>query len=178
MDGSSRGCQLPSALWLPYDASSLARMGAGGEVVSGLGERGLPADCYRMFVRDSGRELEVRDLPPGRAAFLGAFEDGVNTYWLLIDSGEVWMVRGYEGDGDQQYGLVNSSVAGLQNVLQVWEAFVCSRKSDADDDYEDYVEDVIERARQSDPSVFEDEEAWWSHVFEEVELGVLVPEDQ
>ncbi|MFZ3492408.1 SUKH-4 family immunity protein [Streptomyces sp. 5.8] len=166
---------MPSELWLPYDASSLARLGVGGEAVSGLVERGLPADCKRMFVRDSGRELDDRDLPPGRAAFLGAFEDGVNTYWLLLDSGEVWMVRGYEGDGEQQYGLVNSSVAGLQNVLEVWEAFACSGRSDADDDYEDYVEDVIERARQGDPQVFEDDEAWWSRVFEEVELGVLVP---
>lgn len=48
----------------------------------------------------------------------------------------------------------NSSVAGLQNVLATWEAFVGSGKSDTDDDYEDYVEDVIERARQSDPRVF------------------------
>ncbi|MFG2312981.1 hypothetical protein ACGFS9_30555 [Streptomyces sp. NPDC048566] len=79
-----------------------------------------------MFVRDLGRELEVRDLPPGRAVFLGAFEDGVNTYWLVIGSAEVWMVRGYDGDGGQQYGLVNSSVAGLQNVLEVWEAFAGS----------------------------------------------------
>ncbi|MFI8392661.1 SUKH-4 family immunity protein [Streptomyces sp. NPDC085540] len=146
--------------------------------MSGLGERGLPADCNRMFVRDPGRELEFRDSPPGRATFLGAFEDGVNTYWLLIDSGEVWMIRGHEGDGDQQYGLVNSSVAGLQQVLEVWEAFVHSGKGDADDDYEDYLEDVIERARQSDPRVFEDEDAWWSRVFEEVELGVLVPEGE
>lgn len=169
---------MSSAQWLSYDASSLARLGVGREAVSGLGEQGLPADCNRMFVRDSGRELEVRDLPPGRAVFLGAFEDGVNTYWLLIDSGEVWMVRGYDSDGDQQYGLVNSSVAGLQNILEVWEAFIGSGRSDADDDYEDYVEDVIERARQCDPRVFEDEESWWSRVFEEVELGVLVPEDQ
>ncbi|MFC8202097.1 SUKH-4 family immunity protein [Streptomyces sp. NPDC057298] len=169
---------MPSTLWLPYDASSLTRLGVGGEAVSELVDRGLPADCNRMFVRDSGRELDVRDLPPGRAAFLGAFEVGVNTYWLLIDSGEVWMVRGFEGDGGQQYGLVNSSVAGLQNVLTVWEAFACSGKRDADDDYEDFVEDVIERARQSDPRVFEDEETWWSRVFEEVELGVLVPEDR
>ncbi|MFD9722518.1 SUKH-4 family immunity protein [Streptomyces sp. NPDC059072] len=88
------------------------------------------------------------------------------------------MVRGHDSDGDQQYGLANSSVAGLQNVLEVWEAFTRSGRSDADDDYEDYVEDVIERARQCDPTVFEDEESWWSRVFEEVELGVLVPEDQ
>ncbi|MGW6840864.1 SUKH-4 family immunity protein [Streptomyces sp. NPDC054958] len=90
----------------------------------------------------------------------------------------MWMARGYEGAGDQQYGLVSSSVVGLQNVLEVWEAFACPGKSDADDDYEHYVEDVIARARQSDPIVFEDEEAWWSRVFEEVELGVLVPEDR
>ncbi|MFE3270036.1 SUKH-4 family immunity protein [Streptomyces sp. NPDC059215] len=169
---------MPSALWLPYDAGALARLGVDGKAASGLVERGLPADCNRMFVRDTGRELEVRDLPPGRAAFLGAFEDGVNTYWLLIDSGEVWMVRGYDGGGDQQYGLVNSSVAGLRDVLKVWEAFTGSGRSDADDDYEDYVEDVTERARQCDPRVFEDEESWWPRVFEEVELGVLVPEDQ
>ncbi|MFJ3176685.1 SUKH-4 family immunity protein [Streptomyces roseus] len=123
------------------------------------------------------RKLNVRDLPPGRAAFLGAFEDGVNTYWLLVDSGEVWMVRGYADDEDQRYGLVNSSIAGLQNVLAVWEAFACSGKSDADDDYEDYVEDMSERARQCDQRVFEDEDSWWSRVFEEVELGVLVPEE-
>ncbi|MFK0236746.1 SUKH-4 family immunity protein [Streptomyces vinaceus] len=85
--------------------------------------------------------------------------------------------RGYDGDGGRQYERVNSSVAGLQNVLATWEAFVCSGKSDGDDDYEDYVEDVTERARQSDPRVFEDEESWWSRVFEEVELGLLAPED-
>ncbi|MFB7467286.1 SUKH-4 family immunity protein [Streptomyces sp. NPDC056224] len=164
-------------LWLPYDARSLARLGVGGGAVTCLIKQGLPADCNRMFVRDSARELEVRDLPPGRAVFLGAFEDGVNTYWLQTDSGEVWMVRGHKDDGDQ-YALVNSSVAGLQQVLAVWEGFACSGKSEADDDYEDYVEDVIERARQADPIVFEDEDSWWSRVFEEVELGVLVPEDE
>lgn len=88
------------------------------------------------------------------------------------------MVRGYDSDGDQKYGLVNSSVAGLQNLLKVWEAFIGSGMSDADNDYEDFVEDVIERARQCDPRVFEDEESWWPRVFEEVELGVMVPEDQ
>ncbi|MGW7455018.1 SUKH-4 family immunity protein [Streptomyces sp. NPDC054787] len=114
----------------------------GGEE-SELVEPGLPTDGDRMFVRDSGRERDVRDLPPGRAAFLGAFEDGVNTYWLLIESGEVWMVRGYEGDGDQQNGLVDSSVAGLRNVLEVWEAFTFSGKSEADDDYEHFFEHGI-----------------------------------
>ncbi|MFD8790766.1 hypothetical protein [Streptomyces vinaceus] len=104
---------MSSVPWLPYEVSPLACLAVGDEVVSELGERGLPADCSRMFVRDPARELEVRDLPQGRAVFLGAFEDGVNTYWLLIDSSEVWMARGYEGDRAQQYGLVNSSVAGL-----------------------------------------------------------------
>ncbi|MFJ6577038.1 SUKH-4 family immunity protein [Streptomyces sp. NPDC091368] len=168
---------MPDTVWLPYDAGSLTRQGVGGEVLSGLVERGLPADCCRMFVRDSGRELEVRSLPQGRAAFLGAFEDGVNTYWLMIDSGAVWMVRGYDGDEDQQYALVNSSVAGLQSVLEVWEAFCGSGRSDEDADYEEYVEDVLEQARRSDPGAFADDESWWSRVFEEVELGVLVPED-
>ncbi|WP_407836594.1 SUKH-4 family immunity protein [Streptomyces sp. DSM 116496] len=163
--------------WLPYDSSALASLGVGAGAVSDLGERGLPADCNRMFVRDLDRELSVRDLPQGRAAFLGAFEDGANTYWLLIDSCEVWMVRGYEGDVDEQYGLVNSSVAGLQRMLKIWEAFVYSGKSEAEDDYEDFVENVIEQARQSDPDVFEDEDSWWSRVFEEVELGALGPEE-
>ncbi|MFF4554411.1 hypothetical protein [Streptomyces sp. NPDC001422] len=36
---------------------------------------------------------------------------------------------------------------------------------------------MLERARRSDPTVFEDDEAWWSRVFEEIELGVLVPEE-
>ncbi|WP_331768217.1 SUKH-4 family immunity protein [Embleya sp. NBC_00896] len=164
-------------VWLPYDASALASLGVNAGAACELGEPGLPADCNRMFVRYSDRELEVRDLPQGRAAFLGGFEDGVNTYWLLIDSGEVWMVRGYGGDVDQQYGLVNSSVAGLQRVLNVWEGFLCSGKSEADEDYEDFIGDVIEQARQSDPGVFEDEDSWWARVFEEVELGVLGPED-
>ncbi|MFJ5265823.1 SUKH-4 family immunity protein [Streptomyces sp. NPDC088387] len=131
-----------------------------------------------MFVRDAGRELETCELPAGRAAFLGAFEDGARTYWLVIGSGEVWMVRGCAGDEEQQYGLVNSSVTGLQQVLSVWEAFVRSAKSDTDDGYDDYAEGVIERARQSDPRAFEDEDSWWSRVFEEAGFEVLVPQDE
>ncbi|MFG2901003.1 SUKH-4 family immunity protein [Streptomyces zaomyceticus] len=91
---------------------------------------------------------------------------------VLSRSAQRWI------SGKQQYGLVNCSDAGPQNALEVWEAFTGSGRSDADDDYEDYVEDVIERARTCDPRVFEDEESWWSRVFEEVELGALVPEDQ
>lgn len=127
-------------------------------------------------MRDPDKELSVRELAAGRAVFLGSFEDGVNSYWLLTDSGEVWMVRGYEGDPDEQYGLVNTSVDHLVEALRVWEAFVYSGKSDLEDDYDDWAHDVIDRARQADPRAFSDEESWWSRVFEEVELGVLVPE--
>ncbi|MFJ6050385.1 SUKH-4 family immunity protein [Streptomyces sp. NPDC092307] len=165
-------------VWSPFEAGALVRLGVGDEVVSELGGRGLPDDCHRMFVRDPARELEVRELPVGKAVFLGAFEDGSNTYWLLIDSGEVWMVHGHDDAGDRRYSLVNTSVVALQQVVAVWEAFVHSGKSDEDDGYAHYIEGVIEQARQSDPSVFEDEEAWWSRVFEEVELGVLVPEGE
>lgn len=164
--------------WAPYDAVALARLlPTDGEAVSALVGRGLPADCSRVFVRDSARELEVRELPQGRAVFLGAFEDGVNSYWLVLGSGAVWMVRGYDGEGGEQgYGLVNSSVVGLQRVLAVWEEFVGSGWSDEEDGYEEYVEGVVGRARGGDPEVFGDEESWWARLFEEVELGVLVPE--
>ncbi|MGW4182492.1 SUKH-4 family immunity protein [Streptomyces albidoflavus] len=87
------------------------------------------------------------------------------------------MVRGYDdGGGEQGYELVNSSVLGLQRVLAVWEEFVRSGWSDEDDGYEEYVEGVVGRARDGDPEAFGDEEAWWARHFEEVELGVLVPE--
>ncbi len=165
------------ATWLPYDEHRLAACGVSGGALRLLVDQGLPADCNRMFVRDPDRELSVRELAAGRAVFLGSFEDGVNSYWLLTDSGEVWVVRGYEGDADEQYGLVNTSVEHLVEVLRIWESFVYSGKSDMDDDYDDWAHEVIDRARQVDPMAFADEESWWSRVFEEVELGVLVPEE-
>ncbi|MGW6840026.1 hypothetical protein [Streptomyces sp. NPDC054958] len=67
-----------------------------------------------MFVRDPAREREVRELSVGKAAFLGAFEDGINTYRLLIDSGEVWMVHGHDDAGDRRYLPVDTSVVALQ----------------------------------------------------------------
>ncbi|KPC76938.1 hypothetical protein ADL27_49240, partial [Streptomyces sp. NRRL F-6602] len=52
-----------------------------------LSVRGLPDDSNRMFVRDPRRELKVRELADvGAAAFLGDFEDGVNSYWLLVSA--------------------------------------------------------------------------------------------
>ncbi|MEU3609513.1 SUKH-4 family immunity protein [Streptomyces sp. NPDC035033] len=167
---------MSDVVWVPYDEHGLAALGVHGQAARVLAEQGLPVDCNRMFVRDGERELTARELPAGRAVFLGSFEDGVNSYWLLTDSGEVWMVRGYEGDPEEQYGLVNTSVDRMVEVLRIWEAFVFSGKSDADDDYDEWAGDVIDRARQADPSVFSDENSWWSRVFEEVELGVLVPE--
>ncbi|WP_423832689.1 SUKH-4 family immunity protein [Streptomyces manipurensis] len=161
-------------VWLPYDEHRLATVGVRGRAARVLVEQGLPADCHRMFVRDRDRELAVRELPAGRAVFLGAFDDGVNTYWLLTGSGEVWMVRGYDA-AEEQYGLVSTSVDHLVEVLRIWEGFLHSGRSDEDDDYEDWAAGVIERARRADPPVFTDEDSWWSRVFEEVELGVLGP---
>ncbi|MFF0548608.1 SUKH-4 family immunity protein [Streptomyces sp. NPDC004311] len=161
-------------VWLPYDEHRLATVGVRGRAARVLVEQGLPADCHRMFVRDRDRELAARELPAGQAVFLGAFDDGVNTYWLLTGSGEVWMVRGYDA-AQEQYGLVSTSVDHLVEVLRISEGFVHSGRSDEDDDYEDWAAGVIERARRADPTVFADEDSWWSRVFEEVELGVLCP---
>lgn len=71
--------------WAPYDAVALARpLPTGGEAVSALVGRGVPADCSRVFVRDSARELEVRELPQGAGRELvlaGAGE------WCGLESG-------------------------------------------------------------------------------------------
>ncbi|MER6253849.1 hypothetical protein ABT224_21085 [Streptomyces sp. NPDC001584] len=80
-------------VWLPYDEHGLASIGVRGQAARLLVEQGLPADCNRMFVRDRDRELAGRELPAGRAVFLGSFEDGINSYWLLVDSGEVQSIR-------------------------------------------------------------------------------------
>ncbi|MEU0936957.1 SUKH-4 family immunity protein [Embleya sp. NPDC005971] len=168
---------MAEVIWLPYDEDRLAAGGVDGGTARFLAEKGLPADCNRMFVRHRGRDLAVRELPPGRAVFLGDFEDGVNSYWLLTDGGEVWMARGYEdGATDQQYGLVNTSVERLAAMLRIWAAFVYSGKGDMDDGYEDWAQAVIDQAQRVDPAVFVDEDSWWSRVFEEVEFGVLAPE--
>lgn len=116
--------------WLPYDEQSLASSGVSGQAARLLAERGLPADCNRMFVRDRDRELADRELPAGRAVFLGLFNEGIDSYWLLTDSGAVWMLRGCEGGPGEQYGLINTSVEHLVEVLRTWETFVCSGKSD------------------------------------------------
>ncbi|GGW53805.1 hypothetical protein FHS32_004962 [Streptomyces albaduncus] len=61
--------------WLPYDEHRLASCGVSGGTLRLLVGQGLPVDCNRMFVRDPDKELSVRELPAGRAVFLGSFED-------------------------------------------------------------------------------------------------------
>ncbi|MFC1438207.1 SUKH-4 family immunity protein [Streptacidiphilus sp. N1-10] len=161
--------------WQPFDVAAVRAAGVGAEVGRTLEDPGLPVNCIGLFVRNAELELLVRDLPCGRAVCLGAFEDGVNSYWLALDSGEVWMAYGYEG-GPQRFALANSSVAALQRMLRLWESFVLSGRSEDDEDHEDYIADLLDQAQQEDPDAFGDEDAWWSRVFEEVELGVLGPE--
>jgi hypothetical protein len=161
--------------WEPFEVAAVRAAGVRPDVERALVDPGLPVNCIGMFVRDAALELQVRDLPSGRATCLGVFEDGVNSYWLVIDSGEVWMAYGYEGSS-QRFALVNSSVPAFQRLLRLWEAFVLSGRSEGDEDCEDYVAGLLDRAEREDPAAFGDEDAWWSRVFEEVELGVLGPE--
>jgi hypothetical protein len=160
--------------WQPFDPGGLRAVGVGVDVGRALEDPGLPVNCVGMFVRNAELELRVRDLPCAQAVCLGAFEDGVNSYWLVLGSGEVWMAYGYEG-GPQRFALVNSSVTALQRMLRLWESFVLSGRSEDDEDYEDYIAELLDQAQQEDPDAFSDEDAWWSRVFEEVELGVLGP---
>ncbi|WP_282205207.1 SUKH-4 family immunity protein [Kitasatospora fiedleri] len=161
--------------WQPFDVAALRAAGVGVDVGRTLEDPGLPVDCIGMFVRNAELELRVRDLPCGRAVCLGGFEDGVNSYWLVLGSGEVWMAYGYEG-GLQRFALVNSSVVALQRMLRLWESFVLSGRSEDDEDYEDHVAELLDQAQREDRDAFSDDDAWWSRVFEEVELGVLGPE--
>ncbi|SDT81225.1 SUKH-4 immunity protein [Actinoplanes derwentensis] len=143
---------------------------------SALISPGLPVDERKLFVRNSTRELESRSLDGcGSAAFLGQYEDGVNTYWVSLRDGTVWMLFGYD-DVPQRVARINTSVTALQALLALWDEFIGSGVHEDDDAYEGLVEDVLRRARQADPEMFDDEESWWSRVFEEVELGVLAPE--
>ncbi|MFE2586958.1 SUKH-4 family immunity protein [Streptomyces sp. NPDC059378] len=162
-------------LWRPYELTMVRAAGVSPEVELALADPGFPEDCHHMFVRDAALELQARDLPCGPAMCLGVFEDGVNSYWLAIHSGEVWMAYGYDG-GPQRFALVNSSVGSLQRLLRLWDSFVRSGRSEDDEDYEDYVAKFMLQAQQQDPVAFGDEDCWWSRVLEEVELGALGPE--
>jgi hypothetical protein len=130
-----------------------------------------------MFVRNTARELQVADLPGcGPAAFLGQNQDGFwNTFWLRVQDGSIWLARGEQGQPAESTSRINSSVSGLQRVLDVWCSFIGSGVMEADDGYEDLVADTLERGRNADPDAFQDEESWWSRTFEEIENGVLAP---
>lgn len=162
--------------WRPFERERLESLGLRDEDVELLSGRGLPEDSNRMFVRNSGRELELREFSEtGPAVFLGDFEDGVNSYWLAIDSGSVLMAKGYAIE-DASIVQVNSSLRSLQGILKVWEEFVFSGMEEEDDAYDSFVERTLADAETADPEIFEDEESWWARVFEEVELGSLAPE--
>lgn len=161
--------------WQPCSESLLLALGAPESVRRALVSRGLPKDAFKMFVRVPERDLEERENEHGRFAFLGVFEDGGNSYWLNCVDGSVWMFRA--GDSEcQPWTQVNSSVAALQGILKAWDCFIGSGRREEEGDYEDFVATTVEAARAFDPSVFDDEESWWSRVFEEVEYGILAPE--
>ena len=164
------------AEWLPFDITILRSLGFAEDVVDVLGGRGLPKDTYKMFLRNPGRELELRVLPGcGAAAFLGQHEDGLNSYWVLIEDASVWMLHGYDG-GVQRTSRINSSVSALQAILSTWDEFIGSGLYEENPSYEGLVSDVVTRAQRADPVAFGDDESWWSVVFEEIENGVLAPE--
>lgn len=162
--------------WMRYDPNKLDTLRVTGRTAAALAGLGLPVDTYKMFFRNADRELEARELPEaGRSAFLGQYEDGVNTYWLSLADDSVWILRGYDDD-PQQVGWVNSSVVALQKILEIWDGFIGSGVYEDNDRYDGLVAETIERAHEADPRAFEDEESWWSRVFEEIEYGVLAPE--
>ncbi|PWK52661.1 SUKH-4 immunity protein of toxin-antitoxin system [Actinoplanes xinjiangensis] len=94
---------------------------------------------------------------------------------MRLQDGAVWMLFGYD-DVPQRTARINTSVAALQTILTLWDGFVGSGVHEDDDGYEELVGEVLRRAGEADPEMFENEESWWSRVFEEVELGVLAPE--
>lgn len=85
------------------------------------------------------------------------------------------MLYGYD-QGVQRVEKANSCVLALQEILQIWDDFIGSGVHEEDDCYEELVSSTIDGGRQADRDVFEDEESWWSRVFEEIEYGVLAPE--
>ncbi|MET8576111.1 SUKH-4 family immunity protein [Streptomyces sp. NPDC005012] len=161
--------------WSAFERADVESVGARAEDVELLCGVGLPEDSCRMFVRNRRRDMEVRDVTSaGRLAFLGDFEDGVNTYWLNVSSGSVWMASGYEFES-ASFTCVNSSLRSLQEILEIWEGFIFSGIHEEDDAYEALVERTLAAAYGVDPGIFRDEESWWSRVFEEIELGSLGP---
>lgn len=173
---SSKTGKNKKAKWLPYKERKLAGLGLSEACAEALLGRGLPKDSHRMFVRNTKQELEIRELPGcGRSAFLGQFEDGDHTYWLRLSDESIWLLDGYDDD-EQETRWVNSSVTGLQGILEAWDGFMSSGLSEDDDSYDAAVSEVTERFHQADSKAFEDENSWWSLTFNEIELGAIGPE--
>ena len=103
---------MSSVRWLPFKEATMRSAGLRAE-----DRELLPDDSNRMFVRDPRRELEVRELADvGAAAFLGDFEDGVNSYWLSVSAGSVWMKKGY-GLDEGDVSLANTTLRAFQRAL-------------------------------------------------------------
>lgn len=164
------------AEWHPYDRLVLSELKIPDAVVNALSQVGLPVDTYKMFLRVPHRELELREISKvGQAVFLGDYEDGEKSYWLSAVDGSVWMAHGYAGTV-QEFTRINSSAIALQRILGIWDGFIGSGVYEGNCRYESLVTEVVDQAHAADPSIFEDEESWWSRVFEEIEYGVLAPE--
>jgi SUKH-4 immunity protein len=161
--------------WRPYDAGRLAELGAPTAAVAALAGRGLPEDAYEHFVRVPERELERGVLPGcGDAAFLGHAWDGFNnTYWLSLTDGSVWMRYGQHDEPLHHVKRINSSVEALQSVLVAYLAFALpwSGRMLGTEEHEKLISQSVIHAVAADPTVFEDEENWWSLTFQEVEFS-------
>lgn len=170
---SSEAGKNKKAKWLPYEERKLAGLGLSEACAEALLGRGLPDDSHRMFVRNTKRELAIRELPGcGRSVFLGQFEDGDHTYWLRLSDESIWLVDGYE---EQETRWLNSSVTGLQGILEAWDGFIGSGLSEDDDSYDAAVSEVMERVHRADSRAFEDKNSWWSLTFNEIEIGAIGP---
>lgn len=161
--------------WRPYDAGRLAELGTPTAAVAAVTGRGLPVDACEHFVRVPERELERAVLPEcGEAAFLGHVWDGYNnTYWLCLTDGSVWMRYGQQHEPLHHMKRINSSVETLQSILLVYLAFA-STDSDriiGTEEHEQLINQSVIHAVAADPTVFEDEENWWSLTFQEVEFS-------
>ena len=161
--------------WSPYDAVRLAELGAPAAAAAALTGRGLPENAYEHFVRVPERELEQDVLPEcGDAAFLGHAWDGFNnTYWLSLTDGSVWMRYGQYQEPPDHMMRINSSVGALQSILAVYLAFGFngSDRIVGAEEHEALVNQSVIHAVAADPTVFEDDENWWSQTFQEIEFS-------
>ncbi len=161
--------------WSPYDAGRLAGLGAPAAAVAALTGRGLPENADEHFVRVPERELEQAVLPEcGDAAFLGHAWDGFNnTYWLCLTDSSVWMRYGQYQEPLDHMKRINSSVEALQSILAVYLAFEFngSDRIVGTGEHEALINQSVIHAVAADPTMFEDDENWWSQTFQEIEFS-------